>query len=45
MAESEALGAEDRAREALVFGLRRLEGLNRQQFARRMGFEPDALGG
>lgn len=45
VAESESLAAEDRAREALVFGLRRMEGVDREQFARQMGFELDALVG
>jgi oxygen-independent coproporphyrinogen-3 oxidase len=45
VAESESLAAEDRAREALVFGLRRMEGVDREQFERQMGFELDALVG
>ena len=45
VAECESLAPEDRAREALVFGLRRLEGVDRRRFARKMGFEVDALVG
>ncbi len=37
--ESERLGAEDRARESLVFGLRRLEGVQLEEFARRTGHQ------
>ncbi|HUY36123.1 MAG TPA: radical SAM family heme chaperone HemW [Pirellulales bacterium] len=43
--ESETLSPEDRAREALVLGLRRLEGVERNAFARRTGFEIDELVG
>lgn len=43
VAESETLSPEDRAREALVLGLRRLEGVDRTAFAGRTGFEIDAL--
>jgi oxygen-independent coproporphyrinogen-3 oxidase len=45
VAESEVLGAEDRAREALVLGLRRMPGVARAEFARRTGFTLDALVG
>ena len=45
VAESEMLGPEDRAREALELGLRRLEGVERAAFARRTGFEIDPLVG
>lgn len=43
VAEWEELSAEDRAREKLVLGLRRLEGISRDQFARSTGFEIDKL--
>ena len=43
VAESETLAPADRARELLVFGLRRLEGVDRRQFAERTGLELDAL--
>lgn len=43
VAHSEALPPEDRARELLVLGLRRLQGVERQAFHRRSGFELDAL--
>ena len=45
VAESETLSSEDRAREALVLGLRRMEGVDRREFAARSGFEVDALVG
>ncbi len=45
VAESETLAAEDVAREALVFGLRRLEGVDRVDFAERTGLEIDVLVG
>lgn len=45
VAESETLSPEDRAREALVLGLRRMEGIDRREFAARTGFEVDALVG
>jgi oxygen-independent coproporphyrinogen-3 oxidase len=45
VAESETLSPEDRAREALVLGLRRMEGVDRRQFAAGAGFEIDALVG
>ena len=35
--------AEARARELLVFGLRRIEGVSRRDFARRTGYEIDEL--
>ncbi len=41
----ERLNAPDRAREYLVFGLRRLEGVNRQQFQRQTGCRLDQLVG
>jgi oxygen-independent coproporphyrinogen-3 oxidase len=44
-AETESLEPEDRARELLVFALRRLEGINRDDFADRTGFKLDALVG
>jgi len=43
VAEREELNPEDRARELLVFGLRRLEGVDRTWFAARTGFDLDAL--
>jgi oxygen-independent coproporphyrinogen-3 oxidase len=43
VAESETLEPEDRAREAAVFGLRQMKGIERGEFARRTGFELDAL--
>lgn len=43
VAESEALDPEDRAREMLVFGLRRLEGVDRERFVARTGFQVDDL--
>lgn len=45
VAEREQLEPEDRAREALVLGLRRLEGVDRHTFAQRTGFELDMLAG
>jgi oxygen-independent coproporphyrinogen-3 oxidase len=45
VAESEALPADDRARERLVFGLRRLAGVERAAFANQTGYEIDALVG
>lgn len=45
VAESEQLGPEDAARERLVFGLRRLEGIDEQEFAAATGFTVEALGG
>ncbi len=43
VAEREQLDAEARAREHLVFALRRLEGISRQEFAARTGFTLDEL--
>ena len=43
VAESETLSPEDRAREALVLGLRRMAGVDRREFTARSGFEVDAL--
>lgn len=45
VAERESLGPEDRAREALVLGLRRLAGVDRGDFERRTGFVLEALVG
>jgi len=45
VAEREQLGPEDAARELLVFGLRRMAGVDRAWFAARSGFEIDALVG
>ncbi|MEQ8847293.1 radical SAM family heme chaperone HemW [Botrimarina sp.] len=45
VAESEELSPEDRARERLVFGLRRLEGVDRRVFADASGYTVDALAG
>jgi putative oxygen-independent coproporphyrinogen III oxidase len=45
VAESETLEPEDRAREHLVFALRRIEGIERGPFAERTGFDVDALVG
>ncbi|MCY2966989.1 MAG: radical SAM family heme chaperone HemW [Planctomycetota bacterium] len=41
----EELTAEDRAREALIVGLRRNRGVSRDEFARDHGFSLDELGG
>jgi putative oxygen-independent coproporphyrinogen III oxidase len=41
--EREQLSPEDKARELLVFGLRRLDGVSRQWFAHRTGFTIDQL--
>ena len=43
IAERERLDAEDRARETLVFGLRRLEGVDRDAFAQQTGLTIEAL--
>ena len=43
VAESETLEPEDRAREALVVGLRRITGVHRGEFSARTGFEIDDL--
>jgi oxygen-independent coproporphyrinogen-3 oxidase len=45
VAESETLAPEERAREWLVFALRRLEGVDRATFTTRTGFELDKLVG
>ncbi len=45
VAESETLSAEDRAREALVLGLRRIEGVDRERFFAQRGFALDELAG
>jgi oxygen-independent coproporphyrinogen-3 oxidase len=45
VAESEPLSDLDRARERLVFGLRRLEGIDLAEFERRFGIGIDALAG
>jgi oxygen-independent coproporphyrinogen III oxidase len=43
VAEREELAAEERARELLVFGLRRLDGVSRQEFRQRTGLEIEEL--
>lgn len=43
VAESEILDPEDRARELLVFGMRRLAGVERDWFTERSGVDLDAL--
>jgi oxygen-independent coproporphyrinogen-3 oxidase len=45
VAETEQLAPEDAARERLVFALRRLEGIDTQQFAAATGFSVESLGG
>jgi putative oxygen-independent coproporphyrinogen III oxidase len=45
VAESETLAPADRAREALVFGLRRLEGIDRADFVAQTGCELQSLVG
>jgi oxygen-independent coproporphyrinogen-3 oxidase len=45
VAESETLLPEDRARELLVFGLRRMQGVTRSDFLLRTGYALDALAG
>lgn len=45
VAESEQLAPEERAREALVIGLRRLAGVDRAEFLAQTGFEVDRLAG
>jgi oxygen-independent coproporphyrinogen-3 oxidase len=45
VAEREQLNPENRARELLVFALRRLEGIDRRWFLARSGFDLDALVG
>ena len=43
MAEREELSLEARARELLVFGLRRIDGVSRREFRVRSGFDCDEL--
>ena len=43
VAEREELSAEARARELLVFGMRRMAGVSRREFKQRTGLEVDAL--
>jgi oxygen-independent coproporphyrinogen-3 oxidase len=43
--EAEELDSEERAREALVIGLRCCEGIDREDFCRRTGFTVEELGG
>ena len=43
--ESEQLGAEDAARERMVFGLRQIAGIHRGDFHRETGFDLEELGG
>ncbi len=45
VAESEQLSPEDRAREMLVIGLRRMRGVDRSEFLKRTGFDLDKLVG
>jgi oxygen-independent coproporphyrinogen-3 oxidase len=45
VAEREQLSDEERARERLVLGLRRMEGVERAQFAAASGYELDELAG
>jgi oxygen-independent coproporphyrinogen-3 oxidase len=45
VAESEALSPRDRALELLVFGMRRIGGVDRREFAERTGFDLEALVG
>lgn len=45
VAETEQLGPEDAARERLVFGLRRLQGIDLAEFERQTGFGVVQLGG
>lgn len=45
VAEREQLDDQQRARERLIFGLRRLAGVGRQEFHDRTGFEIDVLAG
>ncbi|HTM54287.1 MAG TPA: radical SAM family heme chaperone HemW [Pirellulales bacterium] len=45
VAEQETLSSEERARETLVFGLRRLAGVNRQEFQLQTGYALDELAG
>lgn len=43
--QSEVLGPEERARETLALNLRRVSGVDREQFRRQTGFDLDALAG
>jgi oxygen-independent coproporphyrinogen-3 oxidase len=43
VAERESLPPAARARELLVFGLRRIEGVSRSEFFRRSGYQLDEL--
>ncbi|NIL97378.1 MAG: radical SAM family heme chaperone HemW [Planctomycetales bacterium] len=45
VAEAERLSAEELARERLLFGLRRLEGIDEAQFPQQTGFQIDELAG
>jgi oxygen-independent coproporphyrinogen-3 oxidase len=45
VAEAEELSPEDRAREALVLGLRRMRGIDCGSFAKRTGYRVEDLGG
>ncbi|QDV76671.1 radical SAM family heme chaperone HemW [Botrimarina mediterranea] len=45
VAEREQLTPEEKARERLVFGLRRLEGVRRQDFATQTGYQVEQLAG
>lgn len=45
VAESETLAPTDRAREALVLGLRRMSGVDRDEFKHRIGMDVDELVG
>jgi oxygen-independent coproporphyrinogen-3 oxidase len=45
VAEREELPPQARARELLVFGLRRIEGVSRREFSERTGFEIEELAG
>ncbi len=45
VAESEQLNPEDSARERLVFGLRRMQGVDRDRFRETTGFSIEQLGG
>ena len=45
IAETERLNAEDRARERLIFGLRMLDGVDRDTFQRETGYEFEELCG
>lgn len=45
VADSEELSAEDRAREAFVLGLRRIEGIDQASYEEQTGFELQSLAG